>query len=98
MRVEESSPRWAPAGSELFYIAPNGKLMTASIRRNAETFAANTPTELFQTRLDYGRSDGGATYITSNYDVAADGRFLMTVLVEEGSSVLITWSSTGLQQ
>jgi serine/threonine protein kinase len=83
------SPRWARSGSELYYIAADGKLMAVSVRPNADTFVAGTPTALFQTRLEFGRFNGGCSYCTMEYDVAADGRFLMTVLAEEASTLPI---------
>ena len=79
------SPRWARNGSELYFIAADGTLMTAPIRATADIFAAGTPTALFQPRLELRRGGGACTICTANYDVAADGRFLMTVVTEEPS-------------
>jgi hypothetical protein len=62
--------------------------MSASIRPNAGTFVASPPTALFRTRLEFSRF-GMPNYVTPNYNVAADGRFLMTVAVEEASAVPI---------
>ena len=65
--------------------------MAAPIRAKGDVFTAVTPTALFQTRLD-----GACTYCTPNYDVTEDGRFLMTVVVEEASSppinLVLNWS------
>jgi len=82
------SPRWARNGSELYYIRADGKLMSAAIPPNRDTFVAGPPTALFQTRLEWSRF-GTPLYTMPNYNVAADGRFLMTVLVEEGLSAPI---------
>ena len=68
--------------------------MSASIRANADTFEARPPTALFRTRLESSRF-GMPNYTTPNYNVAADGRFLMTVAVGESSappvSLILNW-------
>ena len=90
------SPRWARSGSELYYISDDGTLMTAPIRTKADVFAAGPPTPLFQTRLEF-RGRGSCGYCMPNYDVAADGRFLMTVVAEEPSApinLILNWPSS----
>jgi hypothetical protein len=87
------SPRWARSGNELHYLAEDGTLMTAPIRAKADVFEAGTPTALFQTRLENRRS-GPCHYCMPNYDVDADGRFLMTVVAEEPSApinLILNW-------
>jgi WD40-like Beta Propeller Repeat len=44
-------PRWQPDGKELFFIAPDGKLMAATIRTQTAAFEAGSPAVLFQTRV-----------------------------------------------
>jgi dipeptidyl aminopeptidase/acylaminoacyl peptidase len=46
-----SQPRWRPDGRELFYVAPDLRLMSVEIRAGS-TFDFDTPTALFQTRMD----------------------------------------------
>jgi hypothetical protein len=58
--------------------------MSVSIHPNADTFVAGPPTALFQIRLE-----GSCPYCMPNYDVAEDGRFLMTLRVEESSAAPI---------
>jgi eukaryotic-like serine/threonine-protein kinase len=70
-------PRWARDGKELYFIAPDSKLMAAPIRATKTMVEAGEPTTLFQTR----RLGGGANVIgrSHQYDVARDGRFLINV-------------------
>ena len=52
-------PRWSRDGKELYYIAPDAKMMAVSIRATATTIEAGVPTTLFQTR----RLGGGSNVI-----------------------------------
>ena len=66
---------WGPDGQELFYIGPDGQLMTVHISLDSATGVATTgrPEPLFQTTID---QDQGAN--RQAYDVSSDGqRFLM---------------------
>jgi Tol biopolymer transport system component len=86
-------PRWRHDGRELFYVAPDTRLMAVPIRVTPETRAldAGVPVALFPTRLATG-----AFIVTSGYQaraqyaVAADGRFLMNVSADEGVTSPIT--------
>jgi Tol biopolymer transport system component len=72
-------PRWARDGQELFYLAPTGTLMSVRIQRGS-TFAATTPTKLFEG--PYYR--GAGANLGRTYDVSPDGqRFLM---IKQGGS------------
>ena len=79
--------RWRADGNELFYIAPDGKLMAASIKVNGAAIEPGAPMALFQTRIW-----GGGTNATQGpqYDVASDGRFLVNVATEDASAAPIT--------
>jgi serine/threonine protein kinase len=85
-----SQPRWRRDGKELFYLAPNGKLMAVRIKTGA-TVAAEDPRPLFQTTLP-------AVAPRQTYAVSADGqRFFMTAPLEAGSppmTIVLNW--TGL--
>ena len=77
-----TAPRWRPDGKELYYIAPDGRLMVVPIAVQGATIEPGAPAPLFQTRIF-----GGGTYANlPQYDVARDGRFLINVAVEEGTS------------
>ena len=85
-------PRWSRDGKELYFIAPDAKMMAASIRTTATTLDAGVPAALFQTR----RLGGGSNVIgrSHQYDVAADGRFLINVDAELSATpitLLLNW-------
>jgi Tol biopolymer transport system component len=62
-------PRWRADGKELFYLSPDAKMMSVTIRASAASVEADAPRELFAARVVGGFSP---------YDVAADGqRFLI---------------------
>jgi eukaryotic-like serine/threonine-protein kinase len=73
-----AQPCWSRDGKELFYVAPNGKLMSVAITpgRSALELSASRP--LFQTRLL--NAAGGTS--GKKYDVSADGHFLMSVATD----------------
>jgi Tol biopolymer transport system component len=83
--------RWRSDGKELYYIAPDGKLMAAPVTTSGATFQPGTPVALFQTRV-YGFTDPTLMF---QYDVSRDGRFLINIVLEEASSpitLLQNWS------
>jgi serine/threonine protein kinase len=73
-------PRWAPNGKELYYIASDAKLMGVPIAANGEPGA---PKALFQTRIYGGGTDMN---LGTQYDISADGRFLVNTLFEEATA------------
>jgi hypothetical protein len=83
-------PRWRGDGKELFYLAPDGTLMSAEVS-GAPAFQAGSPKALF-------RSSSGST----DWDVTADGkRFLFPVSLArnkvEEFTVVLNWQ-TGLKK
>ena len=77
-------PFWSRDGSKLFYIAPGGKLMEASIKENGSAVAIGTPQELFQAQMqDPTESD-------QTYAVAPDGKRFLIDEVGQGASPPIT--------
>jgi len=88
-----ASPRWRRDGRELFYLSPDARLMAVPIRAQGSTLEADPPVPLFQTRLS-GALGGIAGNVRPQYDVAADGRFLMSITTEETISpitVILNW-------
>ena len=80
-------PRWRRDGKEIYFVAPDGKLMAAPIAVKGGANDAGVPAALFQTRL-WG---GGANAINNaQYAVASDGRFLMNVTTEDAAGSPIT--------
>ena len=81
-------PRWRRDGKEIFYLAPDNRLMTASVNGQGSAFAVGSVQALFQTRARLNRG-----YM---YDVAPDGqRFLINSLVEQPAvqpiTLLVNW-------
>jgi Tol biopolymer transport system component len=83
-------PVWRSNGKEVFYIAADGKLMTAPITLG-QTAVPGTAVPLFETHMEGGgRSNAG---IWHQYDVSPDGkRFLVNTLVNAESEVALTAS------
>jgi len=83
-------PLWRGDGKELFYHAPDGKLMAASVKAGA-SFEASVPVALFEFRA-------GGNLITPYYAVSADGkRFLLSTIVETAAgaplTVVVNWTA-----
>ncbi|HEY1481253.1 MAG TPA: protein kinase [Candidatus Acidoferrum sp.] len=84
-------PRWRRDGKELFYVAPDGKLMAASVKLGTG-FEAMTPVALFQTR----RRQKISSQDVFTYAVSADGNnFLFNTLMDQREapplSVIQNW-------
>jgi dipeptidyl aminopeptidase/acylaminoacyl peptidase len=80
-------PRWRRDGKELFYIAPESKLMAAPIQSADQTLEAGAPVALFQTRI----VGGGTATTKPQYAVAPDGqRFLINITADESTASPIT--------
>ena len=76
-----TQPRWRPDGRELFYLAPDGKMMSVSIRGN-DTLETDAPRPMFNTPLD-------SHALRQSYAVSPDGqRFLLQVPSASSSSTL----------
>jgi len=71
---------WSRDGREITYIAPDRKLM--SVTFDAHTKSASAPQVLFQTRII------APTFVSHQYDVAPDGRFLINSLPSSNSAPL----------
>jgi serine/threonine protein kinase/WD40 repeat protein len=81
-----SEPRWRRDGKELFYLAPDGKLMAVDVKEGA-AFEAEVARPLFQIR----RREHISSSDLFSYDVSADGqRFLVNTDVGETTSPLLT--------
>ncbi len=74
-------PRWRKDGSELFYLAPDLQLMTASLQSTTNTISVTKVTPLF------GLNPKPLGWV---YDVMPDGqRFLVNSLGDEGTRPLV---------
>jgi serine/threonine-protein kinase len=73
-------PLWAGNGREIFYVAPDGALMTVPVEPRGTTWSAGTATKLVEGRYYTGAGE----YFLPQYDVSPDGqRFLM---IKEGGA------------
>jgi serine/threonine protein kinase/Tol biopolymer transport system component len=87
--------RWRTDGRELYYIAPDGKLMAVSITMHGAAIEPGRPVALFQTRIW-----GGGTNATQGqqYDVSPDGRFLLNSAIDDVAmapiTLLLNWELT----
>jgi hypothetical protein len=84
-----TQPRWRRDGKELYYVAPDARLMAVSVAVSADgqTVDASAPVPLFATRLASG---AGFAPGEQQYTVAPDGRFLLNTVVDEASASPIT--------
>jgi len=84
-----TQPRWRRDGKELFYLAPDRKLMAVIVKSGA-TFEADLPRPLFQTELNVNA-------LRQSYAVSADGqRFLLNAPSELRQSsiiVVVNWTA-----
>ncbi len=81
--------RWNPNGKELFYIAPDDRLMAVPIRfvSNGKTVELGTPRGLFVTNV----GSGALNTNRQQYMVAQDGQsFVMNSAVGEVTASPIT--------
>ncbi|HVS81530.1 MAG TPA: protein kinase [Pyrinomonadaceae bacterium] len=87
-----AQPRWRRDGKEIFYLAPDRKLMAVDVKADATTLDVSTPRVLFQTRV--------VSYPVprNSYDASADGRrFVIITPLEEATAtpitVIINWTA-----
>ncbi|MGA2714783.1 MAG: protein kinase [Bryobacteraceae bacterium] len=83
-----TSPRWRADGKELYYVAPDAKLMAVAVIAQEATFKPGTPEALFQTHI-------APAVNRPQYDVARDGRFLINTDLQDTSTepihLLLNW-------
>jgi Tol biopolymer transport system component len=90
------APRWSADGRELYFLAPDGKMMAAPVTASNATFEAGAPQALFTTRLSR-QPNSGIVVFRPQYDVSRDGRFLIAQPVEESAAspitLILNWNS-----
>jgi hypothetical protein len=75
-------PRWRRDGGELYYLAPDKRLMAVSVAQSGARLETGSPRALFTLST------------TTAYEPSPDGRrFLVTALVSQTSpiSVILNW-------
>ena len=75
------SPVWSRDGKELYFIAPDRKMMAVGIRQNGGNLDLGTPKALFDPKITANNY--------ASFDVASDGRFLIPVQ-EQGADLPMT--------
>ena len=78
--------RWSSDGKEIFYVAPDGKMMAVAVTVSATTFTVAAPVALFQTYLATGTNVVGNK---PQYAVSRTGRFLLNTAVETPSPPIV---------
>jgi serine/threonine protein kinase/Tol biopolymer transport system component len=83
-------PHWRSDGKELFYHAPDGKLMSVTVK-GGSSFERSAPVALFEFRA-------GGNLITPYYSVTSDGqKFLLSTIVETEAgapvTVVVNWTA-----
>jgi serine/threonine-protein kinase len=68
-------PRWGPGGKELFYVAPDGGLVSVSVQTRGEAWSASPATKLFTG--PYATREGQLNWASPQYDTVDGQRFLM---------------------
>jgi serine/threonine protein kinase len=82
-------PRWRRDGRELYYFAPDGRLIAVPVSGTPTTLAVGTPTELFRVRVPND-------LIGRPFDVSADGQRFLAFIVQDPKpstiNVILNWS------
>ena len=97
-----TQPRWGRDGKELFYVAPDSRLMAVPIAgADASALDVGTPKPLFSVHLATGLDIYPAVGTKPQYAVAPDGRFLVNVPIEGGTippiTIAVGWNNGGRQ-
>ena len=90
-------PLWRRDGKELFFLAPDGRLMAAPIQLSPRLTVGK------QVALFPARTEGGGAMLVGiwhQYDIALDGRFLINALVQDQPipaaspiTVVVNWAA-----
>ena len=77
-----TQPRWNSNGKELFYIAPDGRLMAVPINESPDstTLQAGTPVPLFMSNAARGNTQ------RQHYMVGPDGQSFVVISIPEASA------------
>ncbi len=81
-----SQPLWRRDGQELFYLHPDGRLMSVEVELGADFAETSAPQTLFPTGIDVNP-------LWNQYAVTAEGQRFLTVVPEEREQIelIINW-------
>jgi hypothetical protein len=85
-----TQPRWRADGRELYFVAPDRRMMAVGVVASRATFEASTPAALFATHIVSSRLLG----LHAQYAVAKDGRFLINETADEFTApitLILNW-------
>jgi Tol biopolymer transport system component len=74
-----AAPRWSADGREIYFIAPDAKMMAVSVEPTGSTLQLGAPMPLFPTRITFQT-------FKFQYAVSSDGRFLVNHAAEVSTS------------
>jgi hypothetical protein len=74
---------WRPDGKELYYLNPAGEMMSVPIGVTEDKLEPGVPVALFPARVFGGGVDAQQS---RQYDVAADGHFLINMQLENADA------------
>jgi len=93
-------PRWKRDGHELYYVAPDTRLMAVPVRLapDPQTLEAGAPVPLFPTRFATGSNIVAAGFLArAQYAVAPNGQFLVNIAADEAVAspitVVLNWTA-----
>jgi Tol biopolymer transport system component len=82
-----NQPRWRKDGREIYYVAPDGKMMAAGVEFSEDNAKVGAPVALFQTRIV------NVSHVYTQYDVTGDGqRFLINSRFDPGAEPIFVYS------
>jgi len=86
-----NQPRWRRDGKELFFIAPDSKMVAVPLKARGNILEAGTPHALFQTQIT------AVAHAFYQYDVTADGqKFIVNTRIEQAPrliTIYVNWDA-----
>jgi hypothetical protein len=77
-----AAPRWSADGTEIYFLAPDGRMMAVSVHAKASTLDFGTPAALFATHIF-------AQIFKFQYAVSREGRFIINNVLETSAPPIV---------
>ena len=87
-------PQWGASGKELFFVAPDARLMVVPVRATTEGFKYGAASALFKTRI----VNTSIPVNGAEFAVSAGGRIMVNEAVDDlptPITVILNWSGAG---